>query len=306
MIEKWNASALQLSNRWAFPLTIRQQSRVGLVVCISRGGSLPARYRVFGWVGLLAALIWVSLVFVEPQGRNWAVLGYFLGSFSACATLAAAWTALGPGSLIYRVPLSIAWIVSLLFAAGFNVSINDGPRNGVFVIGTLMSAQWLLMQLPLWALYLGFGFQLRYRDDIPEEADSRPIRFGIRDLFVTMAIVGVLLGIGRGVIANIDFSNGGEVFAFVLLGIAGMIMTFPLVVAALMQRWALPGIGLAVGLIVAVTFGEYPVFQQLGPGAPVELFISINTATAIVILIVAGVVRLNGYSLQRLPRRGDA
>ncbi len=277
---------------------------VGLAVCFSAGdGILPARYRVFGWAGLLITLHWISIVFVPP--RHVVALGYFLGSLSACATLAATWTTLGPGRLIWRVPLSIAWIVSLLFAVGFNIALNSGPRNGMFVVGVLLSVQWLLTQLPLWALYLGFGFQLRYRDDIPTETEAGPIRFGIRDLFITMAIVGILLGIGRVIVANIDITAGGEVYAFVLLGVAGVVMMFPLVVAALMQRLALPGIALSLVFIAAATFAEIPVFAPLGPGPSIEHFLGINIASALVILMIAGVVRLNGYSLQRPPNRLD-
>lgn len=260
-----------------------------------------ARERVYIWVSLLVVIHWISVVSVEPRGI--VALGYFLGTLSGCATLAATWTALGPGRMIWRIPLSMVWIVFLLVAVGLNISMHAGPRNGVFVVGVLMLVQWLLTQVPLWSLYVGFGFQLRYRDDIPTQTDASSIRFGIRDLFITMAIVGVLLGIGRVIVANIDITAGGEVYAFVLLGIAGVVMMFPLVVAVLMQRWTIPAIGLSLVSIAAATFAEIPVFAPLGPGPNIEHFIGINTASAIIILIIAGVVRLNGYSLQRLANR---
>lgn len=262
---------------------------------------LPARYRVYVWAGFVIALNWLSIAIVHPEKTI--TLGYFLGSLSANATLAAVWTALGPGPIIWRLPLSIGWVCMLLVAVGMNISINKGPNDGVFVVGAWLFVQWLLLQLPLWTLNKGLGFHLRFREDAHAESDRTSIRFGLRDLLITMAIVGVLLGISRVLVSNVQMTAGGDLYIFIFLGIAGVIMTFPLVVAPLMQRMALPGVALALVFMAAATFGELLTFEQMGgPGPEIEDFIAINATSAVVILLVAGVVRLNGYSLRRQPQ----
>ncbi|GAA4440231.1 hypothetical protein [Bremerella cremea] len=188
----------------------------------------------------------------------------------------------------------------LLVAVGVNVSINSGPSDGVFGVGIWMFVQWLLLQLPLWMLNAGLGFHLRYRDDNDAESNVNSIRFGLRDLLITMAIVGVLLGIGRLLVSTIEMNRGSELYIFIFLGVAGVIMTFPLVVAPLMQRMALPGVAMALVFMGAATVGELFTFEQIGgPGPDVEDFIAINITSAIAILLVAGLVRLNGYSLRK-------
>lgn len=259
------------------------------------------RYRVYVWVVTLIAVNWISLVFVPPNPII--ALGYLLGSFSACVTLAAGWSALGPMRLAWRFPLSIAWLLSLLIAVAFNDTLNETSSNGVFAVGVLLLVQWLLLQLPFLAMKVGLGLHLAFRDEVTE-SNTTSIRFGLRHLLMIMAIVGILLGIGRLMVTNIDLPTGDVVFEFTILGIAGVIRLFPLFVAVLLQRRVLAGTTLALIFNAAVTFAEFHVFQQISGtsrGTEVDIFIAINTSSAIVVLVIAGVVRLNGYSLQTKP-----
>ena len=76
------------------------------------------------------------------------MLGYFLGSLFAHATLAAAWTAFGPAPAIRRVPLSFVWVISLPAAIGINVALNGGPDDATIILGACLFGQWLLLQFP--------------------------------------------------------------------------------------------------------------------------------------------------------------
>lgn len=260
--------------------------------------TLSPRYQVGLWLGVILVLNWFTVSLVEPRGT--VLLGYFVGSLSANATLAAAWAALGPGRLVWRLPLSIGWVFMQLICVAVNISINRGPSNGVFVIGVLLGVQWLILQLPLWGMNLGAGLQVQYGEAVSGDASTGQVRFGIRDLFILMGIVALFLGIGRVAIPYVDMSGGHEVYIFVFLGVAGVFMTLPLLVAALLQRMIVRGVVAAVFFIVMGTLAELPVFEQLGgPGPDIEDFIAINTAGAMLVLVVAGVVRLCGYSLQR-------
>lgn len=268
---------------------------------------IAARHHVYYWTGLAIGLTWLSTMLVDPDETIF--LGYFLGMLSAHATMAATWSALGPGHILWRIPLSLAWVFMLLLAVAVNIAIHDGPSNGVSVVGVWMFVQWILMQMPMWMISAGMGFHLRFREDIDAAAvlsgtaTEQTLRFGIRDLLITMAILGVLLGICRLLVSAISLPGMRELPIFIFLGVAGVVMTFPLVVASLMQRYALAGVAMALLFMAGATFGELMTSEMIGgPGPDIEDFISINIASAFGVLVIAGVVRLNGYSLRKSPR----
>ncbi|UUO05337.1 hypothetical protein M4951_18385 [Blastopirellula sp. J2-11] len=258
------------------------------------------------WAGAMIVLSWLSIALAYPLGTIG--MGYFLGSLSAQVTLAAAWAALGPTSPARRMILSIGWVLSLWGAVGITMSINSGPNEimEMVVVGVLLLVQWLLVQLPLWGLALGLNVQLRHRDDTHHDARAVELRFSLRHLFIIMSIAGLFLGIGRLVVPLIDLSGRREIPIFVFLAVAGVVMTFPLLVATLMQRMALPCALLSLMFVGGATVAELPLYQQLGGSRPAAgAFIAINTFTAIVVLSFAAAVRLNGFSLQRKPKPTD-
>ena len=264
----------------------------------------PARFSVYLLMGPIILASWLTLAFLDPDppGRNVYRLGYFLGSLFAHPTLAAAWMALGPGRLIWRAPLSIAWVLSLPIAIGINVSLHGGPPGAAVDVGGCLLLQWLLLQLPLWSLAIALRLQLRHRQH-KAAADDEPIRFGIRHLLIVMTIVGVLLGIGRLVVPLIDLSGGGEVPIFIFLAVAAVILMLPLLLSTLMRRMALPGVLLSLLLVGIATAWELPLMSNLGGRGPdVEDFIAINVTSASLTLLCAFVVRLSGYRLESRPR----
>jgi hypothetical protein len=272
------------------------------------------RHRVFVWVGPLIAISWLSIALLDPDPRAGTLeaitLGYFFGSLFAHATLSAAWTAFGPGTLIWRLPLSLVWVASLPIAIAINVGLNGGPRDGPVVLGACLLAQWLVLQLPFWGLALGFRINLRHADEIKPGFDPRQWQFGIRQLIIITAIVGVVFGIGRLVVTNLGAHFSvlqGEGPILMFLAGAAVVMTLPLLLAALMRRMAIPAVLLVLALIGAATMWELPLLQSIyqgaGPGT-VELF-AINAFTAAIVLTVAATVRLSDYSLAR-PGRDTA
>jgi hypothetical protein len=264
---------------------------------------------MFAWMAPLLAVNWLTVAVVNfDPPTNHVLLGYFLGSLFAHATLAAGWAALGPGRFVWRFPLSIVWVVFLPIAGGINLAVNGGPDGVIFVIGCCLVGQWLALQFPFWALALGLGLQLRHSGDA-EKAPARQVQFGIRHLLVVMLLVGVVLGVGRAVFAFNDtlFTGGGETPAFIFLAAAAIVLTLPLLLAALMPRMAALGVPLALLFMGVMTLVELPLLDRLGGGGP-ELghFIAINVAMAAVILLSALVVRLNGYCLYTQGRRIQA
>jgi hypothetical protein len=246
----------------------------------------------------LLFLNWLSLAVFDPNagGPYFIVQGYFLGSLFAHPILAAAWAAFGPGPLAWRIPLSLAWAVSLPSAVGVNVALNGGPRDAVVVVGVALLAQWLILQFPLWSLAMGFGLHLQHNDDLDGDANGGQIRFGIRHLLMIMLIVGVGLGIARIIVSNVRISGTREIAIFLFLAAAAIVLTLPLLFSVLMRRLAGPGLILAILFMVIATASEAPVLNLIDTSGPkMSDLAAINIGTAALVLVITLVVRLNGY-----------
>jgi hypothetical protein len=257
--------------------------------------------------GLL--LSWLMLILVWPLGPGWlehVLVGYLIGTIFGQATVASAWTALGPLPLAQRLPLSLGWNAALVIAFSINPAANGpGGKLALFlIVAASIAAQWLIIQIPLWGLAIAYGLRLRHEEDPPEAQTRR--QFGIRQLMIVTAIVAVLLGVGRAVfLASLPYLreaafDGAAVFG--VLMVAGIIMTLPLLLAALLpghNAWAASAVVLA--LIAAGTWYELPLLQLVptGPGGgPNEWHLAfINAFQAAWVLGIAGVMRWLGYGI---------
>ncbi len=260
-------------------------------------------YRLFVSVGLLLAINWLTLAFLDPDppGSRFVMLGYFLGSLFAQTTLASAWMAFGLTRWWWRVPLSLGWLISLTVAVGINFACHGGPSDAVTMLGSCLLGQWLLLQLPFWTLALVSQVRLRQLDDV-RESDTGRVRFGIRHLLIVMTIAGVVLGTGRIVVSQLSLRGEGPIFVF--LAVAAIVLTLPLLLASLLRRRAILGTALALLVTGLATVWELPLLQALGtsrPGPQTGHFIAINVTSSLLILVVAGVVRMNGYCLCAQP-----
>jgi hypothetical protein len=268
---------------------------------------IPLRYRVFLWAGLLLAVSWISVALLDVRGGDIVAVGYLLGSLYAHATLAASWAALGPGRLRWRLPASLAWIFLLGGALAINIGSN-GDGEAVIVIGLSFLAQWIILQAPLWGLKAGLQAQLSYVGDAPSAVDDRPWQFGIRQLLIVTTIVGVVFGVGRVAIgtllARFSTLGDGEPIIFLFLACSAIVFSLPLLVAALLERWTLLGVALALAMISVGTLCEAPLLQTIRNNTPpfrpnLWDLVAVNGFTSLLILLVAGTVRFNGYSLTR-------
>jgi hypothetical protein len=265
---------------------------------------MPRRYRILLWAVPLLSLQWVAFAVIEPDGggsNEFVSIGFFLGSIFGHATLAAAWAALGPGPIGWRVPLSLVWIVMLPIAIAINVSMNRGPDSAAVIIGASLLGQWLIVQLPLWALAIGYGLRLRHVDDW-KKMEGRPTRqFSLRHLMVVTALVGVVLGIGRISVGWLieSYSRDHEAPIFIFLAVAAVVLTLPLLLAGLLRRYAISAVLLVLTLVGFVTAWEVTLLQLIpgggGPGPQTGHFVGINAFTAATVLAGVLLVRLNGY-----------
>jgi hypothetical protein len=157
-----------------------------------------------------------------------------------------------------------------------------------------------LLQFPFWGLV--FFYRLSLVQPATKEQPTGPTQFGIRQFMIFTAIVSVLLGIGRIVVSSLPLLGdvGGDWPIFIFLAFAAMVMTLPLVLAALLPRMALPAVLVVLLLMILATFVELPLLKHIGPrggGPDVFHFVSINAFTALWILLIAMLVRWAGFRL---------
>jgi hypothetical protein len=267
--------------------------------------------RVLASVAPIVLLDWLLITWVDPDPTTgwWesVAIGLVFGSLFGQTTLAATWSAFGPAPLIWRLPGSVIWIFMLAVGLAINTTINGGPGGGPLIVGAVLFCQWLLLQIPLWSIKWAFGVELRHVEDAAQGYDPSQRQFGIRQLMTITAIVGVALGIGRLIIppliAEMQLPSGDlPVFAFLV--VAEVVLTLPLVLAALLHRFAIGGVLVAVVFVAVVTFGEVPLMQLLsaGPGPQTMDFVALNAVASALILLVLSVVRLSGYSLATIQK----
>jgi hypothetical protein len=270
---------------------------------------VPRKYRVFLWLAPIILLNWIGIVTIKPTGPATISLGFFFGSVFAHAALAAAWMVLGPLRFIYRAPLSLIWLMMLAVGVWLNIAINGGPQGAALIFAGCSFGQWTLVVASLAITRTIFGFKLQHSDEDQPDALERQFQFGIRQLLMVTSIVAVVLGIGRASMPflsqHLEFPGGRETSIFTFLGIAAVLVTLPLMIATLMQRWAILGVAITLSLIGLATYWELSLMRVLSIGGPdTRDFVAINSATTLIMLLLLVVIRFNGYCL--VSNRGTA
>jgi hypothetical protein len=262
---------------------------------------VPRRYRVFLWVGPLVLVTWLAVAFSEENQQSPLLetifVGLFWGTMFGHTTLAAAWSAFGPGPLVVRLPLSLVWVAMLPVVIVIQLHDNPGSAGTgmAILIGACLLGQWLFLQLPFWGLAIGLGLRLQHCDDVGQCLPQNQFQFTIRQLVAITGIVGLLFGIGRVVLPNFVQSESS---IFALLAAAQVVLTLPLVLAALLRRFTIPGISLSLVLIATATVWEMPLLAlDSRSSVQFSLLVAINVGTALVMLLILAIVRLCGYSL---------
>lgn len=265
---------------------------------------IPRRYRILFWATPVLLLQWIVLITIKLDGPGWyeyVAIGFFLGSVFGQTTLAAAWAALGPGRIAWRILLSLVWVAMLPVAIAINIGIHTGPNDGALIIGVCQFGQWLIVQLPLWGVALGYGLRLRHVDDWEETAERHARQFSLRHLIVITALVGIVFGAGRILIPWLgeSLSLDREALLFIFLSVAAVILTLPLLLAGLLPRRAILAVLIVLTLIGFATVWEMTLLDVLagvaGLGPDTVHFIWINLFTAVTILTGVLLLRLNGY-----------
>ncbi len=271
---------------------------------------MPGPYRILLLVSPLFAATCLLLFARHLTPIKFAdvlVIGALYGAMFGQTTVAGAWTVFGPGPLIWRLPLSLLWIALLAGGWEFNVSCKPGlGTEGVGgVMGTCLLVQWLVLQVLLWPAALG-GVRLQCRSGAVQKLERRAGQFSLLHLLGLMVIAGIGIAVGR--LLEPAFVAGyhrvGEWPIYRALALAAIVMNLPLLVAALLPRWSIPAVMLALVPISLASFWEPHFLNLVGESIPRNQHMTaINVATAVWVLAFAAAVRLSGYRLGRAAPR---
>ena len=216
---------------------------------------------------------WISIALTDP-GRlrlPWEIVVMCLfGTLYGQATLAAAWAALGPLPLLWRLPLSLAWIAALgiAFATHMVLHMATNIYPITLLIAACLGGVWLLMQIPLWFLAAVYSLRVRHCTDPPASAHDR--QFGIGQVMLLTLIVAVVLGILRWIVGEAadrlavsgpnDWKGLG---LYVFLVIAGAVMQLLLLLAALLPRyWAWATSGVLILMVAGTCLEQFVLGAQ--------------------------------------------
>ncbi|WP_254512393.1 hypothetical protein [Anatilimnocola floriformis] len=242
-------------------------------------------------VGML--LISGGAVFSSPSAHPW-IVGLVMGTMLQQTVLAAAWSAIGPCKLMWRMPLSLVW--AGLMGAALEVPLMMGPHAPrlVFIIAT--SSLWLVGQIPLWLTSLSFGLRLQHHGYPPETDPPKQGQFSTSQLMAFMAFIAVLLAIGRLIVLGgaVKMPDIIELQMMALMFATQMLITLSLLFTALLPKWSWRSSVIGVAIVGIATVIEARILSVF-IGEDCWIAIWTNLFGAIWVLIFAAMIRSSYY-----------
>lgn len=247
-------------------------------------------------VGWLIACLTLTASMDGPETQF--VLGLILGTTFQQAILAAAWAAIGPGKLLFRLPVSFAWACAMGAALALPIAAREhDPAVIVLVLTT--AGFWFFGQIPVWLLVALFGVRLHYKAAPVTADDAKQRQFGIAQLMIFTTFVAALLGLGRWLIAVgwLPKFQSEVVLLLSLMLCAQILIGLPLLFGALLKRRVLAGCVFGALFGAVVTAFELPLAYKIVQGAPGDgsVLIWLNIVSGIWVLLFGAVVRGSGY-----------
>ena len=263
-----------------------------------RAAAAAAIFIATGWLGIAFAPL------SGAAGPSRITVALLLGTAFGQSTVAAVWMALGRAGPWHRLAVALGGMGGLLIAVAI-FDYRSSAMNGAMLLWAAAGGQWMLTQLPLWALRWRSGLHIEHHSLILDTSGRRT-QFGIRQLMVFTAAIAVLLGVGRAIVLLVDwqkllFSGHPDppVLAFILL--VNTLFMLPFAVGVLLRRWSLLAWFLGALMIAGATLIEIPVVQLLiRIPAPPELpamFWALNICQAGWVAALLMIWRLAGYRL---------
>jgi len=236
---------------------------------------------------------------------EWRICAFGFGF--GLVSLSALWAVLGPFRLFTRVPLAILMaILAISSLALFMLLMERGRRNeGLLLAAGAGVLQWLGLVILLVGARLVFGSKIAIPGTRRLFGNQRA-QFGIRQLLIWTTGIALTLGVLRIVAGQMGLSMinwnflANEAMAFGIVLTFNLILALSLVWGLLTPRGVIVRTAIAVLIIGVATWAEPYAFAFLPPGRPpVAIFLWINGAGSLCLVINLVIVRLCGY--RRVP-----
>ena len=170
----------------------------------------PTRAAWLAPTGIVAAIVLYNLTLAPVHGRpapKWEWLGFLgFGVMFAQPFLAAVWAALGPGSLIYRLPMAAATLIAWIFAHNFvhlNLFASNAARNHLNI--EMAIAFVIIFAISAGAIGLvrrAAGIRIEPCGPLLPAAQHGRNQFGMKYLLGWMTVCALLIVIGRAMSPN--------------------------------------------------------------------------------------------------------
>lgn len=270
---------------------------------------MPAlRDRLFLYATPLIALACLYLAFARHDSQyrllNTLNVGGIFGTFFGHTAVAAGWAAFGPGPVLWRIPLSLVWMVLLCISWESNlVRQAQGAQGAGGVMAVCLFVQWLLLQIPF-AVSKFVGTRLARIDETRGPQIQKLWQFSVRQLITLTGIVCACVGVGRILAPTIQtgWARVGEWSFYVpLTGIAAC-TSLPLVMAMLLPKRSMIAAVAAFAWIAMAVCLPTPISEPRNPNRlPPMQMAAMFAVMALWIVALEALVRLAGYRLL-IPR----
>ncbi len=171
---------------------------------------------------LLAVLgnIFLTALYFEQLAFETFSFFFWLGLLISQPCLLSIWCALGSEKAIVRIPaaMGILFVLSAVYFKTMQFLDNSMPLLVVLVLGGLVLATTIILQIPLWLFRALTGQVIQ----IPSEANfsNSANQFGIKHLLISMTIAAVVVAIARAIVpsGNLDSPSipWGQLILFLL------------------------------------------------------------------------------------------
>jgi hypothetical protein len=250
---------------------------------------------------------WLAVLAKVERNSNG---GFVLGMCFAQVVLLATWTALGPAKLLTRTISGFCGTMLIALALVAMISRIESNGEGWLFFVVILS-QWIVIQIPLWFFRLVFTFRLCWPGEQVVTSTGQDMQFGIGQLMVWTALVGITLGIGQLLIPD-EIGRSGlrvESIALVtLLTVYNCLLAWPFIWSTLApRRWAIWLVAASfcyVGLSTAenISFEAAIGNPSYRDGA---IFWIINAVQSIAATVALLAMRINGFRLIRISPKAS-
>ncbi len=271
----------------------------------------PRHTHVFIATGSMACAANIFISCSGPDDPTWlgiVFIGLLWGSVIAQVILAAAWVPLGPLPFKLRLLLSLLWISQVQAALGIVFCREQSGDQWdeelisiIFLFILAISGLWILVQVPLWLLYILTAAQIRHPGNSVDCHDLQDRQFGIGQVMIFTAAVCIILAAIKGICSNL-FEEADEMpiseVTFLLTATSTIVL--PLLLAGLLSKFRLLAILGAIVLIAVATWVEVTWFSNFGEFSTKEgksILVATNIVTALWVLIVTSLLKWSGYRL---------